>query len=704
MEPKANLPEFQSGEKIFRVTDRVMVDEPVSDMLCSNFIELGFGYQVEGMWSEMLFNRSFEKEFQLTPATYDWFGGPHLTGKDWRDEEWYHSVYEHNRWYACPAQDTPHAPAPDRSYVVEHAPFYALCVKQEEGGIHGSHCLTLHNYEEDRWCGVAQNGKYLRKGTYRFRGYFQLLSGSGDAEIRLYPGRDVIDWSEPLITVPLGKADPAGSILEAAFSYEGDQDIWCNFCIFVSPGTKVRLDAFSLKPEDTDHGWRKDVVEGLKRVNPKLIRFPGGCFASFHDWKDAIGPIDQRHPEPSYFWGDLNYNDVGTDEFLQLCEILGCDAMLVVDMFHPDKRLYANNGINEYEQGKVPHGFILDHITDIDEGIRRAAQWVEYCNGPVDSEYGALRAKNGHPEPYHAQYWEMDNETFRWFTWQDYAKTVSRYSKAMKAVDPSIKIGLCSYHFYRDYIPQMLEICGEDVDFLADRVCEPDNLSRKVEMVREYNATHKHQIFYADTEALQNRDPSPAPFVKEYYEKNGITYRSARRTWIYALNLVSNLMMDHRFGGIVHFMCFNNLANTSGQSCIETPKEGAVLPACGLVYERMSRSIAKWPVEIEGYEPSARNDVQIQAAWNSDKTKLVIYLLNRTDENTAVTLDLSGLELGHSNASFHLMTAAEGTTQETAKSHGNIKQSHSYCAVDASVPNTFAMPRFSFTEIVITPN
>ena len=73
--PCANRDEFKNGEKIFKVTGRTMAETPVSDMLCSNFIELGFGYQVEGMWSEMLFNRSFEKSFQLTPATYDWFGG-----------------------------------------------------------------------------------------------------------------------------------------------------------------------------------------------------------------------------------------------------------------------------------------------------------------------------------------------------------------------------------------------------------------------------------------------------------------------------------------------------------------------------------------------------------------------------------------------------------------------------------------------------
>lgn len=696
--PCANRDEFKNGEKIFKVTGRTMAETPVSDMLCSNFIELGFGYQVEGMWSEMLFNRSFEKSFQLTPATYDWFGGKYLEKEDWQEQDWYHSAYDHPRWYACPAQDAPPSMRPDSSFIVEKAPFYSLSVEQEAGGIHGKHCLVVHNFEEERWCGVAQNSKLLRQGKYFFRGYFQLLSQKGEAEIRFYKGRDTIDWESPILSLPIENLSAQGSIIEIPYSYEGEE-AWCAFSIFLSPGTKLLLDAFSLKPADTERGWRSDVIEGLRRVNPKLIRFPGGCFASFHDWKDAIGPMDDRKPEPSYFWGDLNYNDVGTDEFLQLCETLGCESMLVVNMFHPSKRLYMTDSINGAE--KEPHGFVLSHITDIDEGIRRAAQWVEYCNGPADSEYGSIRAKNGHPEPYGVKYWEMDNETFRWFTWQDYAKTVSRYAKAMKAVDPTIQIGLCSYHFYRDYVAEMLEICGEDVDFLADRVCEPDNLSRKIQILRQYNAAHAHKVIYADTEALQNRDPSPAPFVAEYCEKHAITYRSARRTWIYALNLVSNLMMDHRYGGEVLFMCFNNLANTSGQSCIETPKEGAMLPFCGLIYERMSRTEARWPVEIEGYAPSSRKDVQIQAAWDLEKKKLILYLLNRTDTDTRVSFDLGILGQDKAPAVSHLMSAAEGYTQETAKDRGNLREEHSYLELDTNHPQTFSIPRFSFTEICI---
>jgi hypothetical protein len=694
-----NWSEFKAGEKIFRVTAKEMTETPVSELLCSNFIELGFGYQVEGMWSEMLFNRSFEKILQLAPATYNWFG--HLLSGDWREQDWYHTGYEHNRWYACPAQERPPSMSPDSSFIVEKAPYYSLQITQEPGGIHGSHCLTIDNFEPERWCGVAQNGKYLRKGQdYKFRGYFERLSPSGEAELRFYAGQDEIDWAEPAMSVPIGELSAEGGIIEKTFRYEGE-DGWFAFSVFISPGTKVKLDAFSLMPVDTMKGWRNDVVEGLKRVNPKLLRFPGGCFASFHDWRDAVGPFDNRKPEPSYFWGDINYNDVGTDELCQLCEELGAEVMMVVNVFHPDKKYLMTNDVNQERIHRDAHGFELSHITDLDEGIRRAAQWVEYCNGPAESEFGAMRAANGHPKPYGVQFWEMDNETFRWFSPKEYAEILIRYSKAMKAVDPTIKIGMCSYHFYKEHVAEMLEICGEYVDFLADRVCEPDNLAYKVGVVREYNRTHDHKIVYADTEALQNRDPNPAPFVADYYGRHGITYQSARRTWIYALNLVSNLMMDQRYGGDVLFMCFNNLANTSGQSCIETPKESVILPACGLVYERMSRSLAAWPLKIEGYEPSARKDVQIQAAWDKDRQKLVLYLLNRTDNDTAVSLDLTALVKGKSKLSKHILTAAEGYTEETVKSTGNIRQAHFYDMFCGDNPVSFAMPRFSFTEIII---
>ena len=700
---KTNVSEFQNGQRVFRVTPGKINETPVSKMLCGNFIEVGFGYQVEAMFSEMFYNRSFEKACPITPATYDWFGGWDVVGNDWSEQEWYHSGYMHPRWFACPALDRPESITPDCSFITEKAPFYALTVERvEDVGVHGKSCLSIHNFEVSRPCGVAQSGKYLTAGrAYRFSGWLKNVGGAPvRAEVRFYATSKDTFAAAPIAVLPLGEILDEGRYYEATFE-NADFTGWATFALFITPG-RVLADAFSLMPTDTVGGWRQDVIDGLKRIKPSVLRFPGGCFASLHDWRNAIGPRNARKPEDSCFWGDVNYNDVGTDEFLRLCETLGCEAMLVVNFFHPGKRYYLNSEYVLDNPNLDAHGGDLPGITDIDAGIECARQWVEYCNGDVSTPMGALRAQNGHPEPYNVRYWEMDNETFRWFPRDDYARTVVRYSRAMKSVDPDIQIGLCSYHDFRLQVEPMLEICGNDVDFLADRVCAPDNIAYKVDIVRRWNANHDHKLYYCDTEALQNRPNTLAPFTAEFYGQNGITIREARRTWIYGLTLVGNLLNYHRYGDIVRFMCFNNLCNTSGQSCIEVAKERVMLPICGLIYEQMARSEAAWVLNIEGYEPDSLKSVEIQAAWNADETKLIVYLVNKCDQDTRVSLDFRALNRDFHTACSRRMSAAGGRVQETMKSSGNIRVEYEYSAPNPAGPNTYAIPAWSFTELVLS--
>ena len=63
----------------------------------------------------------------------------------------------------------------------------------------------------------------------------------------------------------------------------------------------------------------------------------------------------------------------------------------------------------------------------------------------------------------------MDNEIHRWFTHSEYAEECVKYARAMKAVDPSIKIGMVSYCHGVDLLTEMIEIAGKDIDFFADR-------------------------------------------------------------------------------------------------------------------------------------------------------------------------------------------------------------------------------------------
>lgn len=702
MDRLTNITEFDQGSRVFTVTPQEYADTPASKLLCGNFIEVGFGYQVENMWTEMFFNRSFEKAFPVVKGTYDWFGGNDKgLGNDWTTEEWYHSGYQHNRWYAFPGRDRPESITSDATFLTEITHGYSLKLSLQPGGVHGDHCLVIDNFD-DRFAGVAQDGKYLRKGeSYRFSGYLQLLEGHDtQAELRMYEtSRSAGD--DPLVCVALPSISREGGWVALEFS-AGEFEGWATFALVISGGSKILCDAFSLMPVHSANGWRPDAVEAIRKLKPSVLRFPGGNFGAYHIWLDAIGPKNKRKPEPSVMWGDLNYNDVGTDEFLDLCKQTGAEPLLLVNMFHPSKQ-YFFQSFPEITQwgGLQRHGHNLDRIIDREEGIELARKWVEYCNGDTSTPMGRLRAENGHPEPYGVKYWEMDNETWRWFSKEEYAEYVKRYAEAMRSVDPTIQIGICSYHAYSDVIEDILEMCGESIDFIADRMCEPFNIKRKIAIVQQYNRTHEHQIYYTDTEALQNRELALAPFTKHYYSKHGIDFCQSRRTWIYALTMAGNLLHYQRYGDLVRFMCFNNLCNTSGQSCIEVSKEKTILTASGILLQHMARTKASRPLRIEGYEPDSLKSIEMQVSWDENRTCLVIHLVNKCDQATLVTLDFSLLNRRFSSFRSTLLYAENGAVQETIRSHNNIREETRYGSISCAHPCTFDAPAFSFSEIVL---
>lgn len=168
--------------------------------------------------------------------------------------------------------------------------------------------------------------------------------------------------------------------------------------------------------------------------------------------------------------------------------------------------------------------------------------------------------------------------------------------------------------------------------------------------------------------------------------------------------MAGNLLHYERYGGLVQFMCFNNLCNTSGQSCIEVSKQESILTASGILLKWMSRTAAAWPLKIDGYEADSLKSVEIQAGWNSNRTELVLNFVNKCDQDTRVTLDFSGL--GRSFSRFHTLrlSADDGDIQETIRSHGNIKEEVSCGSFKSDTWQTFEIPAFSFTETILSSN
>ncbi|MBQ8982781.1 MAG: alpha-N-arabinofuranosidase, partial [Lachnospiraceae bacterium] len=77
------------------------------------------------------------------------------------------------------------------------------------------------------------------------------------------------------------------------------------------------------------HGIRKDVVDALKAIRVPVLRWPGGCFADEYHWQDGIGKKADRKKMINTNWGGLvEDNSFGTHEFMELCELIGCEPYI----------------------------------------------------------------------------------------------------------------------------------------------------------------------------------------------------------------------------------------------------------------------------------------------------------------------------------------------------------------------------------------
>ncbi|HET8635427.1 MAG TPA: alpha-L-arabinofuranosidase C-terminal domain-containing protein [Acidobacteriaceae bacterium] len=115
---------------------------------------------------------------------------------------------------------------------------------------------------------------------------------------------------------------PTGSVQRLEPSY---------FAVEVQPGERVQLDELSLMPLDAVDGMDPDVIAMAKAMHVSVLRY-GGNFTSTYDWRDGVGPLDQRVTQRNLAWGIPEYNNFGTDEFLKFCELIGAEPQIDLNM------------------------------------------------------------------------------------------------------------------------------------------------------------------------------------------------------------------------------------------------------------------------------------------------------------------------------------------------------------------------------------
>lgn len=134
-------------------------------------------------------------------------------------------------------------------------------------------------------------------------------------------------------------------------------------------------------PIPNTNGYRNDVLEALRELHVPVLRWPGGCFADDYHWRDGIGPRDKRPAIVNTYWGGTTEdNSFGTHEFLNLCELLGCEP---------------------YVSMNIGSGT-----------VQETAEWVEYMTSDDNAPMANLRRQNGRDKPWKVKYIGIGNESW----------------------------------------------------------------------------------------------------------------------------------------------------------------------------------------------------------------------------------------------------------------------------------------------------
>jgi len=159
-------------------------------------------------------------------------------------------------------------------------------------------------------------------------------------------------------------------------------------------------------------GFAPAMLEQARRMGVTMLRYPGGSLSDLYHWRDGIGPMAQRRDNEHFYSGNRQKVEVGTQEFLELCEALGAEPLITVN---------------------VGSGKASD-----------AAEWVKLVNVT-----GLSSRKSGKLLP-RVRYWEIGNEPYLkddkqkklWMTPEVFAARAQQFIHAMRAVDPAIEVAI----------------------------------------------------------------------------------------------------------------------------------------------------------------------------------------------------------------------------------------------------------------------
>ena len=658
-----------AGQPVTATIDATKTGAPISPYVYGQFLEHAGNLVYGSLWSQMLDDRKFYYRVEPAPA---------------KESDSGERGFRRRMRGVGPGRWNPVGPADSivmdttNPFVGDHTPLITLAGSELRG--------------------ILQTDVKFVKGT-RYDGRIQLAGSSGaKISINLVWGTNADATHQ---TIKLGRL---GNKYKAfTFSFKAEDSGAAQFEIIGTGTGSFHVGAVSLMPADNLDGWRPDVIAVLKSLHSGVYRFPGGNYVSAFEWHNAIGDPDKRPPVFDPVWHALQPNDIGPDEFMTLCKLIGVEPYITVN---------AGTG---------------------DDWSAR--ELVEYCNGDASTPMGRLRAANGHPEPYHVKFWGIGNEMWG-ITYQYGAMKLNQFeykhnqfAEAMKQVDPTIKLVASGampdtmtgskealslgtnlvppYLSPEDWTGNLLEHCFNNIDLISEHFYNYGNT--------HFSLAEGKQVPNDPDEPVTDWMRRPANHIRikyeEYKEYEKLLPQLAAHPkplnideWAY---MGGHYPTYPAYAWVFHEMfrhsdIFQMAAQTFATSLLAHHGTNVSLTANGLVFKIYRDHFGVFPVAVSGNSPQPKPTeppggeqpevnagsptfpLDVVAAWTKEHRALTVAVLNPTDREQSIKLRIRGAALS-GNGTLWRLSSTESNGQNPVITQWPVN----------SLPESVKLPPFS---------
>jgi len=661
------------------VIDTSKTGAPISKNIYGQFLEHGGDIVNTGVWSEMLVDRKFFYPVAAAAPT-----PPPVMGNAAGNPRFRRTP---TRWWAPIGGEDAVTMDKKAPYTGDHTPLIKLDAKEPHG--------------------FRQSGIAVRKGK-AYTGRIVLAGSPGAVvKITLIWGKQANDRE----TVTLRAPGAAYRKFPLRYTAAADSDDATLEITGTGTGA-FHVGAVSLMPGDNIEGFRPEVISALKQLRFGVLRFPGGNFVSAYEWRYGVGDIDKRPPIFDPVWHAVQPNDVGTDEFLTLCRLLGVDPYITV-----------NAGFGD---------------------AWSARELVEYTNGAATTPMGKWRAENGHPAPYHVEFWGVGNEP-----WGDYQMGSmalpqfelkhNLFAREMRKADPSIKLiaggampdvmegadqarringqYVPDYLSPADWTGQMLQNCLDNIDMVSEHYYASGTQHTDIKLQKK--------VPIDPPLSLIEWERAPAVQVRAKYEhyqeylKRIPALRAkpvpiAIDEWAYFGGNRDSYKVVPAYAWAFHEMfrhsdIFQMGAFTFATAMMSSNRTEAILNPTGMLFKMYRDHFGTIPVEVTGDSPQPKPafpaggdqpavnpgsdtyPLDVSAALSEDRKTLAIAVLNPSDSEQSIRIAVNGTKLASAGKLWRMAPdSIDATVQVDKKPEFQVEEQ-----MLGALPETIAVRPFS---------